>query len=65
MPANPEEVIVICKILGKYLPWDKAKLLIKDLCTTIGAKTNNYSLRTTLVDLAEYIYEDPLQLFSK
>jgi hypothetical protein len=65
MPASKNEILDIVKILGKYLPFDKARALSTELYREVGAKTDNSSLRTTLYDLADYISEDPLGLFSK
>jgi hypothetical protein len=65
MPASPQESLAMVKIIAKYLPWNKAKNLSVDLYNEVGKKTDNSSLRTTLYDLADYISEDPLGLFSK
>jgi hypothetical protein len=65
MPASKNEILDIVKILAKYLPLDKARALSRELYREVGVKTDNSSLRTTLYDLADYISEDPLGLFSK
>ena len=66
MVASPEEGANIIKIMLKFMDVDLALSMMEEVWDTVGKKTNNESLKDSIILLKEYLegqweYSLPIQ----
>ena len=58
MPTTLEETKILARIFDTYIPKDKLQNFLSEMLTFVAYKTNNYSVRSSILALAKHYVVD-------